>query len=538
MEPCEVLITRLIIQSYRCFERLAIKPNAGMNIVAGANESGKSTLLEAIALVLTGKVNGRWAQEELNPFWFNQAQVRGFFLGRSTGEAVAAPEILVELYLDEGVDSFQTLRGVHNTRGEDCPGISLRIAPSDEYADEFAAYLADDPPKILPVEYYAVDWRTFADDRLGQRPRALATSFIDSRTIRSTSGVDYHTKEMLSEHLDAKERAGLSLAHRRSKQVITDDTLAAINSRIAAGRSALHDRDIGLQMDQSSRTSWETGVVPQVDDIPFGMAGQGQQAMIKIALAMSRTVGAATFVLIEEPENHLSHTSLTRLIARIQELAAADQQLFVATHSSYVTNRLGLDKLLLLHASKPARLRDLAKETVAYFRKLADYDTLRLVLATKLVLVEGPSDAIVLERAFHDATGKLPSECGIDIVAMNGLSLPRALEVCAGLDRQVVALQDNDGRTADEVRASTQHLLAAGKRELLVSDPQHGRTLEPQLIRANGDERLRRVLNVSRQADLATWMANNKTEGALRIFDHTETLAYPDYIQEAIALLR
>lgn len=532
------MITRIVIESYRCFETFDVEPNPGMNILSGPNESGKSTLLEAIALALTGKVNGRWVQEELNPFWFNRRQVRAFFERLSTDDPIAAPEILVELYMSGSEDAFQPLRGVYNSHGEDCPGTSLRIAPSEQYADEFKAYLSSDPPTILPVEFYDVDWRAFSDDPLTQRPKALATSFIDSRTIRSTSGVDYHTKEMLSEHLDAKERAELSLAHRRSKQEITDKTLAGINSRIAAANSALHDRKIGLQMDQSSRTSWETGIVPQVEDIPFAMSGQGQQATIKVALAMSRTVGASTFLLVEEPENHLSHTSLTRMIARVEELAAEDQQLFVATHSSYVANRLRLDKLLLLHAGTPGRLRELSPETVAYFRKLADYDTLRLVLADKLALVEGPSDAIVLERAFKDATGKLPSEAGIDVVSMDGLSFRRALEVCARLDRRVVVLQDNDGRPREEVRASAETLLAEGTRELLVSDCEDGPTLEPQLISSNGDDLLRRVLGVTPRAELNTWMANNKTEAALRIFDHDESLTYPAYIRRAVALLR
>jgi putative ATP-dependent endonuclease of the OLD family len=144
--------------------------------------------------------------------------------------------------------------------------------------------------------------------------------------------------------LAPEERAAISLAHRRSRQEITDDALGPINKRIAKASEALHDRPIGLQMDQSSRSSWEAGVVPQVEDIPFALAGEGQQAAIKVALAMSRTVGAATFVLIEEPENHLSYSSLTRLVARIERLAAEEQQLFISTHSSFVANRLGLDR--------------------------------------------------------------------------------------------------------------------------------------------------------------------------------------------------
>ena len=342
----------------------------------------------------------------------------------------ALPEILIELYLADR-DEFQRLRGVHNSQQADCPGVLMRIAPNDEYAEEFEAYLQDTPPAVLPVEFYDAEWKDFGDKVLNQRPKELAASFIDSRTVRSTSGIDYHTREMLSEHLDSKERARISIAHRKSRQQITDNTLTDINERLAAEHSSLHDRPIGLQMDQSSRASWEAGIVPQVDDIPFAMSGQGQQATIKVALAMSRTSGTSTFILIEEPENHLSHTSLTRLISRIKDLAGDDQQLFVTTHSSFVLNRLGVDKLLLLHGDSTTKLADLGEDTASYFRKLAGYDTLRLVLASKLALVEGPSDTIALERAYKDRVGKMPSEDGINIVSMGGLTFERALELCA-----------------------------------------------------------------------------------------------------------
>ena len=131
-------------------------------------------------------------------------------------------------------------------------------------------------------------------------------------------------------------------------------------------------------MDQSAATLGETGIVPQVDEIPFAMSGQGQQATIKMSLAMSRTANASTFVLIEEPENHLSHTNLLRLVARIEALAGEDQQLFIGTHSSFVLNRLGVDRLVLLHDGVSAKLSQLDATTVGYFRKLAGYDTLRL----------------------------------------------------------------------------------------------------------------------------------------------------------------
>ena len=38
-----------------------------------------------------------------------------------------------------------------------------------------------------------------------------------------------------------------------------------------------------------------------------------------------------------------------------------------------------------------------------YFKKLPGYDTLRLVLAKRVILVEGPSDELVVQRAYRDA---------------------------------------------------------------------------------------------------------------------------------------
>jgi putative ATP-dependent endonuclease of the OLD family len=529
------MIDRVVIRGYRCFAHLDFEPNKGMNILAGRNEAGKSTVLEALALALTGRINGRWAAEELNPYWFHRPHVLDFFARQRT-EDVKPPEIHIEIFLTRSIDALHSLRGVHNSQKTDCPGVAVHITPSPEYSDEFRDYLESEPPSILPVEYYSLEWRHFGDYHLTRRPKELATSFIDSRTIRSTSGVDYHTREMLSGNLDGKERAMISLAHRKSRQEVTETTLAEINTRIAKDNAKLHHSPVGLQMDQSARASWEAGVVPQVDEIPFAMAGQGQQAAIKVSLAMSRTAHA-TFLLIEEPETHLSHTSLRRLIARIEDLAEEQQQLFVSTHSSFVLNRLGLDALILLSDGPAVKLRELKPDTVAFFRKLSGYDTLRLALADRAVLVEGPSDAMLFQRAFKDALGRDPADLGIDTITMGGLTARRSLELCAKLDRQVLVLQDNDGRGPEVIAEEVRDYLRDGKRTLLISDPRFGRTLEPQLVAANDPDVLRSVLGVTERADLETWMTNNKTEAALRVLDASTKINYPEYIRDAVKLL-
>jgi len=264
------------------------------------------------------------------------------------------------------------------------------------------------------------------------------------------------------------------------------------------------------------------------------MSGLGQQSAIKISLAMSRHAGSAKFVMVEEPENHLTHTSLVTLLSRIESLAGEQQQLFITTHSSFVLNRLGLDALLLMGNDVAAKLSMLHSDTVEYFKKLPGYDTLRIVLARKIVLVEGPSDEIVFERVFQDTYGKRPMECGIDVLSMRGLSLARGLELCAALNKPVAALRDNDGIEPVELRESVGAWLRKGERELFVGEVAYGKTLEPQLIHYSGEALLRDVLGVSAKADLLRWMSREKTEAALRIGTSSKKIVPPTYMLEAV----
>lgn len=532
------MIEKIRIRGYRKFRNIVVTPNDGLNIFVGDNEGGKSTIIEAVCLAMTGRVNGRTAQEELNPYWFNQDVVREFFEERAKGQPVAPPTISIELFLADE-DALQRFTGAHNsdTPTRSCPGVEIAVEPNPDYSDDIEAYLYKSETSILPVEYFRVVWRTFADQPLNAKPRELTTALIDSRTIRSTSGIDYHLRQILSDHLDPREKASISVAYRSVKEQMTAAHLADVNKKMSELEGAIDGQKLGLAMDQSWRSAWDTSVSPHVADLPFAMAGLGQQVAVKIALAMRRNADAVRVVMIEEPENHLSHTTLNKLLARVTSLKGDSQQLFATTHSSFVLNRLGLDSLLLLSDGRISKFDDIDTSTVEYFRKLPGYDTLRLVLADRVVLVEGPSDEIVFERFYLDKYSKRPIEDGIDIVSMRGLSLKRCLELAKLLDKRCVGLRDNDGRDPAELRADLAAYLDADRREIFIGDADYGNTLEPQLIAANDEATLREVLGMGDKTNLLTWMTNNKTEAAIKIADGQRQLVAPDYIMGAIEFI-
>ena len=65
-----------------------------------------------------------------------------------------------------------------------------------------------------------------------------------------------------------------------------------------------------------------------------------------------------------------------------------------------------------------------------------------------------------------------------------------------------------------------------------------GRTLEPQLITANGEPHLRDVLGITPKADLVTWMTREKTEGALLIAESPKALTAPNYMNAAAEFIQ
>lgn len=532
------MIERVIIRNYRVFKELDFRPNESMNIIVGDNEAGKSTLMEAISMAIDGRLHGRPLAEELNPYWFNIDSVEAYFKARQDNKKTVPPSILIEVYLSK-TDDPQTLRGKVNSQTVDCPGFTVEISPDSEYSSEFEEYMRSDPPPILPTEYYEVIWRGFNDKPLYRRPKDSGVLHLDSKTSQPSRQIDIHSRQLLKKLVDKKESATISVQYRQQRHQLTSDILDAVNQKVKESGDTLSST-LSLQLDQSSLSSWDKVVVPHIEQLPFGYVGQGQQVLIKTALAMTAEDSNARFVFVEEPENHLSHTSLLHLLDRIEQLAEG-RQVFITTHSSYVLNRMGIDNLHLLHHGVMANFGELTEDTVAYFKKQSGYDTLRMVLARHLVIVEGPSDEMIFKRAYFDQTGHTTDHDQIDVIAQ-GTRNRRGLELCAALDRSVTVLRDTDDQTPEYWREKARQWLEPGKREMFVGDPDFGKTLEPQVVNtniqagSNYEARLHRIVECTEGKSLEEFMTDDKTGWAWRVASaaESEKIKYPTYIIDAI----
>nr|MCA8834165.1 ATP-dependent endonuclease [Pseudomonadota bacterium] len=302
-------------------------------------------------------------------------------------------------------------------------------------------------------------------------------------------------------------------------------------------------------VDLATQNAWETSLMTYLNDIPFHYIGKGEQSIVKTNLAMSHSKPPeANLILLEEPENHLSHSKLNELIDKIQTKGVG-KQIIISTHSSFVANKLNLGGLILLNNPDIARLEDLLPKTQEFFSKLAGYDTLRLILCKKAILVEGGSDEMVVQAAYMKQNGgRLPIEDGIDVISV-GTSFLRFLEIAEKTKKKVVVVTDNDGDVA-AVNSKYVYYLEGNKKDnikICFDETEHPEpdggiegfnynTLEPSLLRVNSKELFNSTFGTAYGTNngLLKFMKSHKTDCALDIFDAYESIRFPQYILDAI----
>ena len=402
----------------------------------------------------------------------------------------------------------------------------------------------------LPIEYYEATWSTFARQGVTIRSIPIKSAMIDSSNYKYQNGSDVYISRIVKDLLSPEEVTAVAQAHRNMKDTfIGDASIQAINERISK-ESSIIDGSVSISVDLGTKNAWENSLVTHLNNIPFGYIGKGAQCVLKTELALThKHTQNAQIILLEEPESHLSFSKLNQLISAI-ETRYEDKQIIISTHSSYVTNKLGLDNLLLLENQQVIKMSDLP--SVHFFKKIAGYDTLRMILCKKAILVEGDSDELIVQKAYMKThNGKLPIQDQVDVISV-GTSFLRFLELADALHISVSVVTDNDG-DVNALEKKYSNYIGKNKKPnikicydksvdtgtlVIGKNPYNYNTLEPKIIKANSDNlQLFNSLfgtSYTELDDLRKYMKNNKTDCALAIYDSDIDIVFPKYILEAI----
>lgn len=225
-----------------------------------------------------------------------------------------------------------------------------------------------------------------------------------------------------------------------------------------------------------------------------------------------------------------------------------NKQVFISTHSSYIANKLNMNNLFLLNNGYVTSYSLLNEDTQRYFSKLPGYDTLRFILSKRVVLVEGSTDDLIIQRAYKDRAHNLPIEDGIDIISVGSLAMKRYLDLAKITNKEVIVVTDNDGDKALNIFKKYKDYIEDNNFYFYYENNDELNTIEPSVLNANSIDEIpsdifKRVISknnslVSRDYNgVLEFMLNNKTEWAFRVFDSDENIEYPEYIINVIEKL-
>lgn len=515
------VLQKIKLRNFKRFETFETRLSPDLNILVGDNESGKSSILLAVDLTLGGS---RTRVETLGlEALFNTVAVGAFL--QSNRRIEDLPVLSIELYLDEQNDP--DLNGKNNSDERVSDGLQLVCSPNDELLDQIAEILADET-SAFPFEYYEVAFHTFSGRPYAAYNRPVRHVHIDSAQINNEYATREYVKDLYLAHIEGSEKSRHRNEYRRHKESFQTGVLRDLNARVEQYDFVL--RTTGKSTLESDLTIAEDGIVIQ-------NKGRGQQCFIKTAFALRKSQSTApiNIVLMEEPENHLSHVNMKRLIGTIRERTG--KQLIIATHNSLISTRLDLRKCSLLNSSNTtvALLDNLTEDTAAFFMKAPSSSVLEFILSRRVILVEGDAEYILAEVFFKKITDVASADTETHIISVGGTSFKRYLELAVLLGIKTAVVRDNDGNYQQNCVDGFAEWTGENIQVFSESDNSK-RTFEISLYETNvaicdalfGESR--RTLTVQ------DYMLGNKTEAAFALLQQkADELEPPRYFADAIA---
>lgn len=522
-------IKSLHIEGLKKFATLDVEFNEHMNILVGENEAGKSTILDALKIVLNQQY--RTADKSVLRDLFNTQMIAAFQTEPSV-KTLPRIYIEIELVIDPSQKNAYYFYGENygrRTQQDEKFGIRFEC----KYDEELGAGME---PSILegkiPYEYYTLTWTTFANRPYQTIKRPLNFLSIDTTNSATAQSFNYYNRALFTSRYDEATRAKAKNEFRsKLEDALEEANLPPISEK----------RKFGVD---SKKVILETILSVYEDSVALENRGSGMESLIKTQIALDRANGLDV-ILMEEPENHLSFTTLRKML---QEISGQqdNSQIIIATHSNMIASRLNLNNVLWVTECGVKTLASVDRGVAEFFVRADDNAFLQLLLSKKVFLVEGATEFLLLPMFYKQITDHTIEEDDISVISCNGISYARYLEIAKATDKKIAVITDNDGKTnritvADAFNQS--HIM----QHIFMGATVDEWTWEACLYKENKDT-LDEMIVVQAEAEykfhgkdygvVLGKMLNNKVDVAYQILTSDTTFVVPQYIKDAIEWLR
>jgi len=440
-------LSEVTIEGFRCFggdhDALRLRLNRGLTALIGENDGGKTAIMDALRFAL-GTTDQEWLRLEDDDFNSETAAIKigCTFEELSEEELRAFAEFLT--YAEQpGNGPTLHITWLVERKGELRRGRTYRRPMVRSGRDASGPTLPPEARDLLRATYLR-PLRDAERALTSGRGSRLSEVLANIREITSPQPAGVLTEDFdLGKGLSSEDIDDLSVLD----VALIADRLLGMQRGIQDAKSRINDHLKSLAIHGDTLTS-EIRVGESSDSIEVrlrallekldlvlsgdGMPGLGSSNLLFMAcelLLLSEEATGNKLLLIEEPEAHLHPQRQLRVMRFLQGQAKTSGiQILVTTHSPNLASVIKLDNLVLVRKPRSYSMAEgetkLGRSDYRFLERYLDVTRANLFFARGVLIVEGPSEAILLPT-IASILGRDLAEYGVSVVNVGGLGLHR-----------------------------------------------------------------------------------------------------------------
>ncbi len=421
-------ILRLHVERYRAFEKLDWWPQPGLNVILGGGDAGKSTILDAIALLLSPS-NATTLSD--NDYW-RRDRSKWFMIGAVIS---LPPEIGVE------TQTHPAWPWEWNDKFAVAPQEKDDGSPADPIGEPVFKIAVHGTNELdLEYEIRCPNGSTDAFTPHLRRQIGLVRLSGDDRNDRDLRLVQGSALDRLLTDRALRARLGAKFSDEDFKTALLDEGRQSLKDLDTTfeQRALPHDLSLGLASVQGQSISALIGLTAAMDSgrLPLSSWGSGTRRLASLAVAQASKSGAP-ITLVDEAERGLEPYRQRKLV---RELAKGRSQVFMTTHSAPAL--LAAQPATAWHLTPRHEIGELSQPRT---RQLLDRDP-EAFLARLALIAEGPTEVGFLKTLLTKELPADPLDLGIRITNGGGNQFCRGLlEEFQKAKFAAAAFVDNEG---------------------------------------------------------------------------------------------